>query len=153
MKIIRDEKDNNSIIEIVFAEGENQEACAKMIENIEKERLSRFRSMKVAYDNEGRLSEVNINGNDIAESGMKLVENSIKDHYAYLENNANKQAEVNIHISDNQLETTKFISNQYSFGGRMSILPMNQGYDQSKKGLPDFGEIDLTGGEEQQEKN
>ena len=29
MKIIRDEKDNNSIIEIVFAEGENQEACAK----------------------------------------------------------------------------------------------------------------------------
>ena len=157
MKIIRDEKDNNSIIEIVFAEGENQEACAKMIENIEKERLSRFRSMKVAYDNEGRLSEVNINGNDIAETGMKLVENSIKDHYAYLNNNTNKRADADMHISDNQLASFKAQCDStnrmyYSFDGRMPMLPMNQGYDQSKKGLPDFGEIDLTGDEEQQEK-
>ncbi len=153
MKIIRDEKDINVITEIIFSEGENQEACTKMIENIEKERLSRFRSMKVAYDNEGRLSEVNISNNDIAEPGMKLVEDSVKEHYAYLKDNAKNQAEVNIHMLDNQLETSKFISNQYSFDGRMPMLPMNQGYDQSKKGLPDFGEIDLTGGEEQQEKN
>lgn len=111
MKIIRDEKDYNVILEIVFAEGENQEACTRMIENIEKER------------------------------------------YDYLKNNFNKQTEMNIRLSDNQLETTKLISNQYSFGGRMPMLPMNQGYDQTKKGLPDFGEIDLTGGEEQQEKN
>lgn len=153
MKIIRDEKDINVITEIIFSEGENQEACTRMIENIEKERLSRFRSMKVAYDNEGRLSEVNINNNDIVETGMKLVEDSVKEHYAYLKDNAKNQAEVNIHMLDNQLETSKFISNQYSFDGRMPMLPMNQGYDQSKKGLPDFGEIDLTGGEEQQEKN
>ena len=111
MKIIRDEKDINVITEIIFSEGENQEACTRMIENIEKER------------------------------------------YAYLNNNINKQSEVDIRMLDNQLETSKFISNQYSFGGRMPMLPMNQGYDQSKKGLPDFGEIDLTGGEEQQEKN
>ena len=110
MKIIRDKEDYNVILEIVFAEGENQEACTRMIENIEKER------------------------------------------YDYLKNNFNKQTEMNIHLADNQLETTKLVSSQYSFGGRMPMLPMNQGYDQTKKGLPDFGEIDLTGGEEQQEK-
>ncbi len=109
MKIIRDEKDINVITEIIFSEGENQEACTRMIENIEKER------------------------------------------YDYLKNDINRRAEVNIRMSDNQLETTKFISNQYSFDGRMPMLPMNQGYDQSKKGLPDFGELDLTGGDEQQE--
>ena len=107
MKIIRDEKDNNSIIEIVFAEGENQEACAKMIENIEKERLSQTRTVKVTYDNEGRLSEVNVSDDDIAEAAMRLVESSIKEHYAYLENNANKQAEVNKHILNNKQQEEK----------------------------------------------
>ena len=157
MKIIRDERDINVISEIIFSEGENQEVCARMIENIEKERLSR--SMKVAYDNEGRLSEVNLSSSDIAETGMKLVEDSIKEHYAFLNNNTNKRADADMHMSDNQLASFKAQCDStnkmyYSFDGRMPMLPMNQGYDQSKKGLPDFGEIDLTGGEEQQqEKN
>lgn len=156
MKIIRDERDINVISEIIFSEGENQEVCARMIENIEKERLSR--SMKVTYDDEGRLSEVNLSSSDIAETGMKLVEDSIKEHYAYLNNNTNKRADADMHMSDNQLASFKAQCDStnrmyYSFDGRMPMLPMNQGYDQSKKGLPDFGEIDLTGGEEQQEKN
>jgi hypothetical protein len=156
MKIIRDEKDINVITEIIFSEGENQEMCTRMIENIEKERLSR--SMKIVYDDEGRLSEVNLSSSDIAETGMKLVEDSIKEHYAYLNNNTNKRTDADMHMSDNQLASFKAqcdITNKmyYSLDGRMPMLPMNQGYDQSKKGLPDFGEIDLTGGEEQQEKN
>lgn len=155
MKIIRDERDINVITEIIFSEGENQEVCTRMIENIEKERLSR--SMKVTYDNEGRLSEVNLSSSDIAETGMKLVEDSIKEHYAFLNNNTNKRADADMHMSDNQLASFKAQCDStnrmyYSFDGRMPMLPMNQGYDQSKKGLPDFGEIDLTGGEEQQEK-
>lgn len=155
MKIIRDERDTNVITEVIFSEGENQEVCTRMIENIEKERLSR--SMKVTYDNEGRLSEVNLSSSDIAETGMKLVEDSIKEHYAFLNNNTNKRADADMHISDNQLASFKAQCDStnkmyYSFDGRMPMLPMNQGYDQSKKGLPDFGEIDLTGGEEQQEK-
>ena len=154
MKIIRDERDTNVITEVIFSEGENQEVCTRMIENIEKERLSR--SMKVTYDNEGR-SEVNLSSSDIAETGMKLVEDSIKEHYAFLNNNTNKRADADMHISDNQLASFKAQCDStnkmyYSFDGRMPMLPMNQGYDQSKKGLPDFGEIDLTGGEEQQEK-
>ena len=158
MKIIRDKDDCNVILEIVFAEGENQEVCTKMLENIERERLSQTRSMKVAYDNEGRLSGVNLSSSDIAETGMKLVEDSIKEHYAYLNNNTDKRADVDMHMSDNQLASFKAQCDStnkmyYSFDGRMPMLPMNQGYDQSKKGLPDFGEIDLTGGEEQQEKN
>ena len=76
-----------------------------MIENIEKERLSR--SMKVTYDNEGRLSEVNLSSSDIAEIGMKLVEDSIKEHYAFLNNNTNKRADADMHISDNQLASFK----------------------------------------------
>ena len=155
MKIIRDERDTNVITEVIFSEGENQEVCTRMIENIEKERLSR--SMKVTYDNEGRLSEVNLSSSDIAETGMKLVEDSIKEHYAFLNNNTNKRADADMHISDNQLASFKAQCDStnkmyYSFDGRMPMLPMNQGYYQSKKGLPDFGEIDLTGGEEQQEK-
>ena len=155
MKIIRDERDTNVITEVIFSEGENQEVCTRMIENIEKERLSR--SMKVTYDNEGRLSEVNLSSSEIAETGMKLVEDSIKEHYAFLNNNTNKRADADMHISDNQLASFKAQCDStnkmyYSFDGRMPMLPMNQGYDQSKKGLPDFGEIDLTGGEEQQEK-
>lgn len=155
MKIIRDERDTNVITEVIFSEGENQEVCTRMIENIEKERLSR--SMKVTYDNEGRLSEVNLSSSDIAETGMKLVEDSIKEHYAFLNNNTNKRADADMHISDNQLASFKAQCDStnkmyYSFDGRMPMLPTNQGYDQSKKGLPDFGEIDLTGGEEQQEK-
>ena len=155
MKIIRDERDTNVITEVIFSEGENQEVCTRMIENIEKERLSR--SMKVTYDNEGRLSEVNLSSSDIAETGMKLVEDSIKEHYAFLNNNTNKRADADMHISDNQLASFKAQCDStnkmyYSFDGRMPMLPMNQGYDQSKKGLLDFGEIDLTGGEEQQEK-
>lgn len=156
MKIIRDERDINVITEIIFSEGENQEVCTRMIENIEKERLSR--SMKVTYDNEGRLSEVNLSSSDIAETGMKLVEDSIKEHYAFLNNNTNKRADTDMHMSDNQLASFKAQCDStnkmyYSFDGRMPMLPMNQGYDQTKKGLPDFGEIDLTGGEKQQEKN
>ena len=105
MKIIRDERDTNVIIEVIFSEGENQEVCTRMIENIEKERLSR--SMKVTYDNEGRLSEVNLSSSDIVETGMKLVEDSIKEHYAFLNNNTNKRADADMHISDNQLASFK----------------------------------------------
>ena len=105
MKIIRDERDTNVITEVIFSEGENQEVCTRMIENIEKERLSR--SMKVTYDNEGRLSEVNLSSSDIVETGMKLVEDSIKEHYAFLNNNTNKRADADMHISDNQLASFK----------------------------------------------
>ena len=105
MKIIRDDKDINVITEIIFSEGENQEVCTRMIENIERERLSR--SMKVTYDNEGRLSEVNLSSSDIAETGMKLVEYSIKEHYAFLNNNTNKRADTDMHMSDNQLASFK----------------------------------------------
>ena len=100
MKIIRDERDTNVIIEVIFSEGENQEVCTRMIENIEKERLSR--SMKVTYDNEGRLSEVNLSSSDIVETGMKLVEDSIKEHYAFLNNNTNKRAVKNNRRKNNE---------------------------------------------------
>ena len=103
MKINYD--DFGRISEVKFDEGENQEACAKMLESIERKRLSR--TVKVTYDNEGRLSEVNVSDDDIVEAAMKLVESSMKEHYAYLENNANKQAEVNKHISNNKQQEEK----------------------------------------------
>lgn len=93
------------ISEVKFDEGENQEVCAKMLESIERKRLSR--TVKVTYDNEGRLSEVNVSDDDIAEAAMRLVESSVKEHYAYLENNANKQAEANKHILNNKRQEEK----------------------------------------------